>query len=280
MKRGDRGAVLFLVVVIIGLAAVLVASTTLFFLHSARLMQYRIERQKAYYLAQAGVMKAIQDWRASSASEANRRYGRSNQVVTGNQIFKTGAQADFAYFTFDVGERAGWRTVSGRSRFQQFRIRNISTAESITMNAVFVSWTSLDPGNPIGVNNLRSVNLALGPSGDYVGGVNTYIEWTNTFNAGAPILLTIQWWFADDNGTVDSRTHEIIAWNGAPAAPGAASAARPRTHTFCIHSTGQGGQTGGSAFKVLEPVRAAISGTPGGGRVEIIDWDKLDKSIP
>lgn len=280
MKRGDKGAVLFLVVVIIALAAILIASTTLFFIHSVQLMQYRIDRQKAYYLAQAGVMKSLQDWRVSSGAEANRRYGRVNQTVTGNQIFKTGAQADFAYHTFDVGERSGWTTVLGRSRFQQFRIRNISTTESITFTAVYVTWASLNPANPVGANNLNSVNLQVGPTGDYVGGANTYIEWTNAFNAGAPILLTIQWWFADDSGTVDSKTHEIVAWNGAPAAPGAASAARPATHTFCIHSTGQVNQSGGSAFKVLEPIRAAVSGTPGGGDVEIVDWDKMDKSIP
>ena len=274
----------------------------MFFTNIAREIQLKIDKTKAHYLAQAGIKRAVHNWMISSGStnDIPRRYRELNFTLTGNQIFKTGCQANFAYFSFDDPLTLGpaeWRVVTGRPRLQKWVVRNMHTSNSITFTKVRVKWT----GDGGVLTNLRSISMGgttvLGPgtftnntevsltrtitlsSGAAFGNTNTFLEWTGS--RPASVTVNVQWTFTDDTNTKDSKTHEVLYWDGLTSL--ANPAGRPGEHTFCITSTGQVNQgvanRGISGFKVLKTVKATIS-RRAGDNVFITDWDELDKNIP
>ncbi len=294
--KKEKGFGLVILVVIIAVAGILITSTSLYFRDATRQMQLGIDQIKAYYLAQAGVMRALYNWRVSNATDINRRYTELNTTITGNQIFKTGSQANFAYFTFDaVNGQQDTEWFAGNTRLRRWRIRNIHSANSITVTKAKVSWS------PVGTTTLSDIQLnnnsvATGAGGPFASGTeitltnsaanrtllpgavwsgnNTYLTW-NGSGPPDPALVTVEWTFADDSPTKDSKAHRVVYWNGAKSGAG-----RPTEHTFSVTSTGQVNQSSGG-FKVLKTVKATVSGTPGGGSsMEITDWDKIEKNIP
>ncbi|MBI4352848.1 MAG: hypothetical protein HY593_02865 [Candidatus Omnitrophica bacterium] len=299
-KNEGFGLIIFLVLMVIFM--ILVTASSLYFMEAVRQVQLRIDQTKAHYLAQAGVKRAIYDWIVSGSNENNRRYAELNTTVTGNQLFKTGAQANFAFFRMDTGP-ANWTTakVGGvdRRRFRNWTINNIhvnvpgSTADDITAAQVRVSWS------PVGTTALRQVvlnnnavtatgsyasgatvalsgstaDLTLSPGGSW-SGITTYLEWVDA-NVPDPVQVNVQWTFTDDSGTKDSKSHDVLYWNGAQAG------SAPGQHTFAITSTGQVDQTAGArGIQVLKTVKAVVSTAPGGDNVEIIDWEEIDQNIP
>lgn len=305
--RGDRrrpaeraaGFGLMVLVALMAVAGILVTATSLLLSNVMRETQLQIDQIKAYHLAQAGVMRALHNWLISSATEENRRWRALNAAVSGNQRYRAGVQANFAYFTFDLSEDADWQNGGGGTRrLRRFRIRNIhtsigGTSDEISFARVRVSWEP-DGGTTLRRIALNNVNVLpvgsyangadvaltggtpaqrrLGPGAVYSGN-NTFLEW----NAPAPpdpITVTVQWTFTDDSATRDSKSHRVTYWDGDQGGGG-----RPLRHTFSITSTGQVNQTSAAAFRVMQTVRATVSGTPS-GRVEIIDWDRVEKNIP
>lgn len=250
-------------------------------------MQLRIDKVKAHYLAQAGVMNAIHNWLASNNNETNRRYAELNTTVTGNQIFKTGCQANFAYFALDQSD---WQVAN--TVLRRWQIANIHSANAITIKSVVVSWNPASPGvtlTEVRLNNTvvasgsfaNGALIALTPtalaSGGNWSGNNTRFTWSgNPTNTGS-ITIHAQWTFNDDSATKDSVTHNVLFWNGAQNNTG-----RPLMHTFCVTSTGQVAQTSGKeGFPILKTIKATCSGSPASGaNVEIMDWQEVDKNIP
>jgi len=284
-KKSQRGFGLIILVMLIAVSAILIASTTLMMKNAVAQIQLQIDQTKAYYLAQSGVMRAIHNWFISSATDTSRRYAELNTTITGNQIFKTGSQANFAYFSFNS---ADWQT--SNTILRAWNIRNIHSTNSITVKSVKISWSPAAPG--VNLNRIRLANttVASGPflngatipltlstltSGSAWGGNNTNLRWTGNPTATGNITINAQWTFNDDSATKDSVTHNVLFWNGAQAGAGL-----PGQHTFSVTSTGQVNQSGGQAFKVLSTVKATVSGDPSSGNVEVIDWEKVDKNIP
>ena len=305
----QKGFGLVILVALIAISGILVGSTALLMSNSTRQMQLKIDQSKAYYLAQAGIMRAIYNWRISNATDTSRRYAQLNTTVTGNQIFKTSGgtlanmtQANFAYFSFDEGgtSNADWNPTS---RLRRWTIRNIhtnvaGTSDGIIFKQVKISWTpsGAETLTEISLNNRKtSGSFANGSTVTLSGtvaqrtlaansawtGNNNYFQWSGV--PPDPITVTVQWIFNDDSTTKDSQTHSVIYWDGCKSAANCdglgTEFGRRVMHTFAIMSTGQVNQSGGKAFKVLQTVKATVSGTPASG-VEIIDWQKVDKNIP
>lgn len=308
-KRNQAGFGLVILVALIAISGILVTSTSLLMSNSVRQMQLQIDQTKAYYLAQAGIMRAIYNWRISNATDTSRRYAQLNTTVTGNQIFKTSGgtlanmtQANFAYYTFNWTQNTGWINSGGNRRLQRWRIVNIhtpvaGTADNITFTAVKVSWTA-----SVGSPTLRTVRVAgagspVIPIGTYASGTtvnftspvtltsgsawtgdNNYLEWNGTgADVNSITQVTVQWTFQDNSATKDSISHEIVYWNNP-----SQSGSPPAQRTFTITSTGQVNQSGGQAFKVLRTIKTIVVGNaaiPVAGP-EIADWDYAEKNIP
>lgn len=266
----------------------------MFFTENARVVQLRVDSVKAQYLAQAGVMRSLQDWMISSTNTLSRRYAPLNVTVTGNQIFKTGCQANFAYFSFNgPPQDAEWKEVAGRVQLRKWKITNIHSSSgppfNLTPAKVKVTWvsmalTTLSSISLNGVEVLSSGNYANGQEapleasvalapGNSFSGPTTYLEWNDAV-LPACAMVKVQWIFSDDSATKDSKTHEAVYWNGDTAGAG-----RPTEESFCITSTGQVAQSGGMAFKVLKTVKAVIS-QGASADVSITDWDPVEKNIP
>ena len=294
--RKRSGIGLTILVALIAIAGLMVLGSTRVMENMARQMQLRIDQTRAHYLAQAGAMQSIYNWRVSNAAEMSRSYDDINTTVTGNLIFKTLAQANFAYFSFNSTDNAVWANVGGNDQLQLWRLKNIhvaeaGTADNLVLSRVKVSWS------PAGGGNLRRIQLNVGGGstvvlavGSYANGadtalsatytltpgqttqsVNTFLEWVG---AQPATLVTVQWTCNDNSATVESKTHEVVYWNGAQAA----GAGRPTMHSFSVASSGQVNQTLANYFKVMKTVKATVAGQI--SPAEITDWDEVDKNVP
>lgn len=298
MIQNSKGFGLILLIFLIAVFGILFAGTSVILTNASRRLQLEIDKTKAHYLAQAGVMRGIYDWKIDAAGEAARQFDDLNTTITGNQIFKTGCQADFAYFSFNLTQDTEWFTSGGRQRLRRWRLRNVhvaeaGTADNIIVTSVKISWTpagstvrqvQLGGSVVLAVGSYAngSTNVLTGTAGARTttpgslnGGNGTFIEWNTAPDPPDPITVNVQWTFSDNSSTKDSISRNILYWDGARAGT------PPTNHTFMVTSTGQVNQSGGQAFKVLETVRATVSGAPGGATaMEITDWQTLEKHIP
>ena len=283
----DKGLGLIVLIALIAIFGFISVGASVALTNGVNEMQLRIDKVKAHYLAQAGVMRAIHNWLSSNSTEASRRYAELNTTISGNQIFKTGCQANFAYFQFSSAVWASSNTI-----LNSWRMTNIHSANSITVKSVTVSWSPAVSGvvlNRIRLNgsivasgsftngSVVPLTLTALTSGSSWSGSTTDFRWSANPTGTGSITINAQWTFNDDTSTKDSVTHNVLFWNGAQSAAG-----RPTTRTFCVTSTGQVAQSSGKeGFPILKTVKATCSGTPGSGaNVEIMDWQELDKNIP
>lgn len=287
-RRGEAGFGLMLLIALIAVSSLLISATSLAFVANARALQLRVDRVKAYYLAQAGVMQAIQDWRDSSNSLLNRRWTPLNATVTGNQIFKAGqSMSDFALHSPNAGQ---WILPTRLRRWRVTNIRTGGSGSAITVTRARITWT---PSGAARLVTMRLNNNAVVPAvfGGYASGTeialsgstasrtlnaggnwsgnNTYLQWNVA--PPNPVAVTIQWTFSDDSATKHSKSHVITLWNGAKAG------AAPSVQTFSVTSTGQVNQ---ALLRTLRTVRAVVSAAVGSNAFEIIDWDDVEKNQP
>ncbi len=84
---------------LIGLVGVLFAGTSMLITNGVQAVQLRIDKAKAYYLAQAGVKMAVHNWLASSVVESGRRWAPVNPgVLAGtNMLYKAGLNSGGTY---------------------------------------------------------------------------------------------------------------------------------------------------------------------------------------
>ena len=220
--RNDRGIGLTILVAIIAIAGIVMLSSGRVLQNMSRRTQLLVDQEKAHYLAQAGIMRAIYDWRISNATETLRRYtGLRPVAVTGSLFYQTktnvaadqGTAANYAYFNFNSGP-AVWGVTAGRKRLQSWSLMNIrvndgaSTNDNIIVTQAKVSWTPNAAGNQA---TLRTISLngtvfvaagafangatitgtalvaarTLAPAAAFAG-ATTYLEWNTTTDAGAP----------------------------------------------------------------------------------------------
>lgn len=283
--RAEAGFGLILLIALTALSAILISATSMAFATNARALQLRIDKVKSYYLAQAGVMQAMQDWRDSSDNLLSRRFSPLNVAVTGAQVFKVSqCTSDFALHSLNA---ADWLTgaPAPNRRLQNLRITNISTTTSFEVTHIRVLWT------PVNAARLQTVQLdgnVVLPSGSYANGAtlaltgspaartrapgenwsgsDTFIQWT----VPPPLVVnvTVEWTFADNGASRLSRSHRVTYWNGSRAAGPPAIA-----HSFALTSTGQVNQT---FARTLKTVKAVVSAAV----MEIVDWDDVEQNQP
>ncbi len=105
--RSQSGFGLILLVAVISVSTVLLYASGRMFEDSMRETQLRIDQAKAYYLAQAGVVRAAWDWyKSNTTTDTSRRWSSLNTTVAGNMLFKAGSDSagallhsNFAYYT-------------------------------------------------------------------------------------------------------------------------------------------------------------------------------------
>ena len=307
MIRNQRGIALMILIAVIALSGILLGPMTWHIVETTREMKLKIDRVKAYNAAYAGVMHASYVWSNSNATEASRRYAHLDTTLSGTNVrFRTGEPANFAYFSFNLTDNANWFTSGANQRLRQFRLRNIHTntaPTSIILTGLKVKW---DPPGTALLNDIRLNNVSVIPgggpfasdteltlgntdanrtrsSGALWSGTSTYLQWDSALPD--PVRVTVIGTFKDNGSpaVTDSKTHQIIFWDGCQTAADCDGAGtplgRPSLRTFSVSSTGavQAGGTG--SFNVHRTVRATLSGTVAGQAVEIIDWRELDKTL-
>ena len=300
-----------ILVALIAIASLVILGSTRVFENMARQTQLRVDYAKAHYLAQAGIMRAIYDWRISTATEANRVYAESTTTIAGtNNLYKVALHTDGTYiqsnFAYYNQGSAAWATVgagvNARRRLRAWSIANIHTnvaTDNFTITKCRVSWT---PDNGAKLRDIQLSGTTFAGAGSYTNGQEitatssfsrnsgqnysgntTYFEWRNTLaDAEAtgppdPIAVTVRWTFTDDSSTQESKSHEVLCWGSVASgivSTVAQAGAAPTWHTFLINSTGEVNQTMAGYFKVLKTVKAVVSGTP--ATAEIIDWEEGD----
>ena len=218
-------------------------------------------------------------------------------------------QSNFAYHSFNSFATTAWVTAAANTctqggagtgvngacrRLRLWRIRNIQTAglSNIVLAKCRVSWT---PAGAEGVSIISLNGTAVQPGGGpfasgtdiditdttlapgaVLSGNTNYIEWSAEPGGAANVAVTVQWTFADEVAnptTVDSKSHEVVFWNGAKPAAGI-----PTQRTFDVTATGQVNQNV-NYFKVSQTTKAVVSGAPGAALLEIVDWDEGDQNI-
>ncbi len=190
-----------------------------------------------------------------------------------------------------------WTPIGATRKLSGWQIYNTHTTSNITLAQVKISWTpagaellndfvlngvSKWPGGTATSGttvNITDTALAAGAAWQ---GSNTYIQWNASPNAGGAVTVTCQFIFAGDTATSDDRTHEVTMWSGAQAN----GVGMPGNRALTVTSTGQVNQTTSGAFKVLETIKAEVSGAPATAAapavpvIEITDWDEGEKNIP
>jgi hypothetical protein len=160
MKK-QSGFGLLLMVGLIAVSGIMITTSTLFFANMAKQTQLRIDQTKAYYLAQAGVMRAAWDWYVfNTATEISRRWAPINTTVTGNNLFKVASDSagallhsNFAYYVFKKDATSG--TGSGTIT----HVQNVGT--QATYAAGTTTILTLAVGKSTTVGNLLIVYFTI-----------------------------------------------------------------------------------------------------------------------
>ena len=125
----NKGVLLIGVIIIIVLLAVITVGITTYITEGLMLNVSNINREKAMYMAQAGVMAAISDYKVGGAwSEAE------NENIEGEFYYHIGEDANFLWV--DASNPA----VSGKF-LKRIPIKNIHDTDSITITDMVVSWS-------------------------------------------------------------------------------------------------------------------------------------------
>jgi hypothetical protein len=127
--RKKKGAALIVLVIIIVLVVIVVAGLTAFVFEGLRLSIFKEQELKTIYLAQAGIMAAIIDYRDGDS------WGKATNVnVAGNQYYHVGKDANFLWIDPSSPQ------VSGKT-LKRIAIKNINSSASITVTSLVVDWT-------------------------------------------------------------------------------------------------------------------------------------------
>lgn len=125
----SKGIALVVLILIIVLIVIVMAGLTGFVFESLRLSTFKEQELKTIYLAQAGVMSAIVDYRDGGI------WAKATNVnVTGNQYYHIGKDANFLWV-----DPSSPRVVG--SNLKKIPIQNVNSASSITITQLTLNWT-------------------------------------------------------------------------------------------------------------------------------------------
>jgi len=198
-----KGFALIAVVFIIVIVGILAASTASFILESLRYNVVREHREQCINLAQAGIYKAIYDYRTNGS------YSSSEVNVVGNQWFIVGSGLA-NYLLLDTSGA----TIAGKN-LMGFDVENINALETLTIDAIVVTWDPVLPGETVDQVHLDN---SLEWTGSAVSGAtldinNTDIPPAGTLTnnrilfsdvgMGSKTFITIKFIFTDGSETQD-----------------------------------------------------------------------------
>ena len=190
---------------------------------------------------------------------------------------------------------AGWFVSGANRHLRQWQVRNINNGNAIVLEKMKVSWTPSAGAERLTDIQLNGTSVWTGTAtsgttiditdtslanGAFWGDTGTYLQWNAAVNGGGAVTITCQFIYTVVAGPAsatnsDLNSHEVVMWNGAQSGAGL-----PTAKTFTVVSSGQVNQNLGGNFKILDSVKAVISGTPGVAAYEVVDWDDEDKNIP
>lgn len=152
-----NGITLVAVIMIIILLIVIVGGITSYITERLRLNASNINQAKALYMAQAGIMSGIVDYKADGLWSP-----QSDINVTGEFYYSIGESANFLLVD------ASNILANGRI-INRWPIKNINASSSITINSLIVSWTF---GGNIKAVKLGGVFVFNGPAAPSPAAIN------------------------------------------------------------------------------------------------------------
>ncbi len=198
-----KGFALIAVVFIIVIVGILAASTASFILESLRYNVVREHREQCINLAQAGIYRAIYDYRVDGS------YSSSEVNVTGNQWFLVGSGlANYLLLDTSVAKVVG-------KNLKDFDVENINASETLTIDAIVVTWDPVVPGETVDQVHLDNSLEWTGSeaSGTTLDITNTDIPPAGTLTnnriqfgqvgMGSKTIITIKFIFTDGSETQD-----------------------------------------------------------------------------
>lgn len=174
--RSRSGMGLITMIAIIAMISVVLLGSVRVFENVSRRTQLRIDKTKAYYLAQAGIVRSIWKWYtdndATTTNEIQRNWSPINTTIAGtNTLFKTGYEADAT----NILESNYAYVVPGIAF-----VKNVATATNTAAGASIVA--TLGAGVTVPVGDFLVVSMAQdgGATANWActdnttGGPNTY----------------------------------------------------------------------------------------------------------
>jgi len=158
----NKGIMLIGVIIIIVALSIVALGIVVFLGENLRLDTARINQARAFYAAQAGVMKAIVTYRNSGSLSAE-----TNTQLFGNTYYSIGGSGMF--FIANCSNP----TIIASRKIKNISMTNVSSTQSLTITHMQVSWA------PDGGETLTSIDLGRGTT-----------EWTGTATSGTNIDMT------------------------------------------------------------------------------------------
>jgi len=154
-----RGIVLIGVIIIIVLLGIIALGIITYITEGLRFNIASVEQQKALYAAQAGIMKAIVDYRDDSSITEG-----TDTEIADNLYYSIGGAG-----MFFLADCSSPRIIADR-KLKDITMTNVSSADDLTITHMQLSWT------PDGGENLTSIDLG-----------RSTVEWTGTAQSGTNI---------------------------------------------------------------------------------------------
>lgn len=128
-----KAITLIVLVMIIALLGIIVAGIMSYTAEGLFFVTSNVNNEKAFYMAQAGIMRAIADFHNSGNVSWN--YVTTQNVPAGSEFFyRVGEAANF--FLVDASN-----SMLGGSTLQGIPIKNINSANSITITSMIMEWS-------------------------------------------------------------------------------------------------------------------------------------------
>ncbi|MFH1762443.1 MAG: hypothetical protein ABIA63_15195 [bacterium] len=253
IMHNEKAFTLIAIIIIVLLAGILASSSVFFIGESLRHNTTRSYQEKTINLAQAGIYRAIYNFRISGS------YSEINTNVEGNQWFIVGSNAA-NYLLIDTQNT---RLLVSNTRLQDFEFTNINTSQNITLDKIRVSWEPYSGGE--GLNQVR-LNNAVVWSGSAISGDDIDIS-NRTINIGNTLKNNR----IHFNQNMSSKTIYLTLFLSDGSFTGPAQAYPPNNASFFIKSTGK--IVEGSGVKMRRTIQAAYDVNEG----KITSWKEINE---
>lgn len=160
--RPQKGWLLVGLIVLVSAVIIALVGITFFLTEHLRTTSLRQNQTKAIYLAQAGVMQAIYDFRVNAEGNG---FTPATYTVGGDVfILEEGSPANFllANIISAVLNQRNYQGVTKRDRLEQWRLRNVRADTAIQIDLMAFDWPS-PTCPPEGVVRIEIANTQVWP---------------------------------------------------------------------------------------------------------------------